>query len=102
MDDITDSLDGATHQLRNGLRRQPPGTGEDDLGTADTEGVCGAPVGLQLDTFLIGQRSDKNWWFHSPSIPLEAQLHHNSSGNALRHHALPIMGQILSHQIGYV
>ncbi len=48
VDDIPDGLEGTSHQLRNGLRRQPTGTGEDDLGTADTEGVRRAPVGLQL------------------------------------------------------
>ena len=83
MDDITDSLDRTAHQLRNGLRGQPPGTREDDLGTPDTEGVRCAPVGLQLDTLIIGQRSNKERWFHSPSIPRETPLHKNSCGDAL-------------------
>jgi hypothetical protein len=59
VDDITDGLDGTSYKLRNGLRRQPTGTGEDDLGTADTEGVRRAPLGLQLETLIIGQESDK-------------------------------------------
>jgi hypothetical protein len=81
--DITNSLDGAPHQLRNGLRGQPLGTREDDLGTPDTEGVRGAAVGLQLPTLLIGQGSNKERWFHSPSIPREPPLHTNSCGDAL-------------------
>ena len=74
VEDITDGLDGTAHQLRNGLRRQPTGTGEDDLGTADTEGVHRTSVGLQLDTLIIGQGSDKYWWFHSPSIPIGSPI----------------------------
>src|SRR5262249_19268055 len=83
MDDVTDGLDGTPHQLRNGLRGQPAGTRQDDLGPPDTEGVRGASVGLQLYTLIISQGSDKHWWFHSPSIPLEAQLPKNSCGDAL-------------------
>jgi hypothetical protein len=56
-----DGLDGTPHQLRHGLRGQPPGFREDDLGTPDTEGVRGASVGLQLPTLSIGQGSDKAW-----------------------------------------
>jgi len=83
LDDVTDGLHGTAHQLRKRLWRQPLGTGKDDLGTADTEGVRRMPVGLQLETLSIGQGADKNWWFHSPSILLEAQLHKNSCGLAL-------------------
>jgi hypothetical protein len=60
VDDVTDGLDGTAHQLRNGLRRQPTGTGKDNLGTADTEGVRRASIGLQLETLIIRQGSDKD------------------------------------------
>jgi hypothetical protein len=83
MEDITDSLDGTPHELRHGLRGQPAGTRQDDLGPPDTDGVRGTAVGLQLATLIIGQGSDKYGGFHSPSIPLEVQLHKNSCGNAL-------------------
>ena len=65
---MTDSLDGTAHKLRNGFRGQPPGTREDDLGPPETEGVRGAAVSLQLHTLIIGQGSNKERWFHSPSI----------------------------------
>jgi hypothetical protein len=83
MDDVTDGLDGTAHKLRNGLRRQPTGTGEDDLGPPDTEGIGSASVGFQLLAFFIGQGSNKEWWFHSSSIPLETLLDKNSCGDAL-------------------
>src|SRR5262249_23583009 len=79
--DITNSLDGAPDQLRNGLRGQPLGTRQDDLGPPDTEGVRGASVSFQLHTLIIGQGSNKERWFHSPSIPRELQLHKNSCGD---------------------
>src|SRR5262245_25426206 len=82
-DDVADGLDGTPHKLRNRLRRQPTGTREHDLGSPDPEGVCGASVRLQLHAFLIGQGSNKERWFHRPSIPLEARLHKNSCGDAL-------------------
>ena len=66
---VTDSWDSTAHQRRKGLRGQPPGTGQDDVGPAATAGVRRAAVGLQLETFIIGQGSDKEWWFPSPSIP---------------------------------
>ena len=49
-EDVTDGADGTAHQLRNGLRGQPSGPGEDDVGTLETEGVRGAASGLQLPT----------------------------------------------------
>jgi hypothetical protein len=82
-DDVADGLDGTSHQLRNRLRRQPTGTRENDLGSPDPEGVRGASVSLQLHTFLIGQGSNKERWFHNPSLPWEARLHNNSCGDAL-------------------
>jgi hypothetical protein len=83
MEDVTDSLHRTPHKLRNELRRQPAGTRQDDLGTPDTEGVRAAAVGFQLPTLVIGQGANKEWWFQSPSLPLEAQWHKNSCGDAL-------------------
>ena len=83
MDNMTDSLNSTAHQLRNRLRQHPTGTGEHDLGTTDTEGVRCAPIGLQLEPLIIGQRSNKERWFHSPSILRETPLHKNSCGDAL-------------------
>jgi hypothetical protein len=83
VDDIADGLDRTPHELRNGFRRQPTGTRQDDLGPPDTEGVCGASVGLQLHALIIGQGSNTERWFHSPSILLETSLHKNSCGDAL-------------------
>jgi len=83
LEDVTDGLDGPPHKRRKGLRGQPPGTREDDVGTPDTEGLRGASVGLQLPTLIISQGADKAWGFHGPSIPLEAQLQKNSCGDAL-------------------
>jgi hypothetical protein len=83
MEDIPDGVDRTPHQLRNGLGGQPSGTGKDDVGPPDTASVCGATVGLQLYTLIIGQGSNKERWFHSPSIPLETLLQKNSCGDAL-------------------
>jgi hypothetical protein len=83
MDNVTDGLDGTAHQLRNGLRGQPPGTRKDDLGPSNTEGVCHAAVGFQLPGLIIGQGSDKKGWFHSLRLPRETPLHKNSCGDAL-------------------
>ena len=57
-----------------GFGDQPLGTREDDLGTPDTAGVCRASVGFQLPTLIISQGSDKEWWFHSPSISREIPI----------------------------
>jgi hypothetical protein len=83
VDDVTNSWDRTAHKVRNGLRRPPLGTREDDVGPPDTEGICSASVGLQLETLRIGQGSDKHGWFHNPSIPTRAQLHNDSCGDAL-------------------
>ena len=83
MNDVTDGLDRTSHQLRNGLRGQLLGTREDDLGPPGTPGVCRASVGFQLPTLIISQGSDKDWWFHSPSISRKLRLPKNSCGDAL-------------------
>ena len=83
MDDMAHGLHAAAHQLRNRLWRQPAGTRQHHLGTTHAAGIGGAPVRFSLPTFIIGQGSDIERWFHNPSIPWEVPLHKSSCGNAL-------------------
>ena len=66
-----------------GLWREPAGTGQHNLGTPQAEGIGGAPRRFQLQTFIIGQGSDIERWFHNPSVPWKLQLHKSFCGNAL-------------------
>ena len=94
VDDIADSLDRTAHQLGNGLGRLAAG----HLRGRSAPGGHGRHPRLRrsasnCSTLLIGQGSNKERWFHSPSIPREAPLHKNSCGDALGHGGKAIQGR---------
>ena len=110
MEDMTDGWDGTSPQLRNGLGGQPPGTREDDWRPPDTEGLCGASVGLQLHTFIISdadREADRRWLSAEAE---QADAHGrgvrqgtgsaDEGGGAARLPDLPVVQQHLSEPLG--
>jgi len=65
VDDMADRRGSATEVAGDLLRRLALGTGQEDLAAPQGKRIGGTQTGLKLPPLGVGQRSNKQGWFHT-------------------------------------